>query len=128
MGTSDTGTPYAQISSSGDSPNLLGAITLLQKALAVHDTGGSGQADTTVILSEPDTNTGSTYDKYLSEISQDLENCEERGPPLSENIAKLFQNLAYNDINVKKLENLLKEVLPPENINGIEANKVNSEI
>ena len=110
MDTSDTGNPYAQISSSGDSPNLLGAITLLQKALAVHGTGGSGQADTTVILSEPDTNTGSTYDKYL----RDLEKCEERGPPLSENIAKLFQNLVCNDINVKKLENLLKEVLPPE--------------
>ena len=56
------------------SPNLLEAITLLQKALAVHDAGGSGQADTTVILSKPDTNTGSTYDEYLSEISQNLEN------------------------------------------------------
>ena len=59
---------------------------------------------------------------------QDLEKCEERGPPLNENIAKLFQNLVYNDINVEKHENPLKEVLPPENINGLEANEVNSEI
>ena len=126
--TSDIGTPNAQISSSGDSPNFIEAITLLQKALAVHGAGGSGQANTTVISSKPDTNTGSTYDEYLSKISQDLEKCEERGPPLNENIAKLFRNLVYNDINVEKLENLFKEVLPPENINGLEANKVNSEI
>ena len=46
--------------------------------------------------------------------------------PVNENIAKLFQNFVYNDINVEKLENLLKEVLPPENINGLEVNKVNS--
>ena len=126
--TSDIGTPNAQISSSGDSPNFIEAITLLQKALAVHGAGGSGQANTTVISSKPDTNTGSTYNEYLSEISQDLEKCEERGPPLNENIAKLFRNLVYNDINVEKLENLSKEVLPPENINGLEANKVNSEV
>ena len=126
--TSDIGTPNAQISSSGDSPNFIEAITLLQKALAVHGAGGSGQANTTVISSKPDTNTGSTYDEYLSKISQDLEKCEERGPPLNENIAKLFRNLVYNDINVEKLENLFKEVLPPENINGLEANKVNSEV
>ena len=44
-----------------------------------------------------------------------------KGPPLNENIAKLFQNL-------QKFENLLKKVLPPDNINGLEANKVNSEI
>ena len=59
---------------------------------------------------------------------QNLEKCEERGPPLNENIAKLVQNLVYNDINVEKLENLLKEVLSPGNKNGLEANKVNSEI
>ena len=59
---------------------------------------------------------------------QNLEKCEERRPPLNENIAKLVQNLVYNDINVEKLENLLKEVLSPGNKNGLEANKVNSEI
>ena len=33
-----------------------------------------------------------------------------------------------SDINVEKLETLSKEVLPPENVNGSEANKVNSEV
>ena len=64
----------------------------------------------------------------MSEISQDLEKCKETGLPLNENIVKLFQNHVYNDINVGKLENFLKEVLPPENINELEADKVNSEI
>ena len=36
--TSDTGTPNAQNRSLRDSPNLPEAITLLQKALAVHGT------------------------------------------------------------------------------------------
>ena len=53
---------------------------------------GSGQGDTTNILSKPD-NTGSTYKQYLNEILQDLEKREERWPPLNKNIAKLFQNL-----------------------------------
>ena len=90
--------------------------------------GSSRLADTTVISSKPDINIGSTYDEYLNKISQDLEKCEEKGPPLNKSIAEFFQNLAYNDINVEKFENLLKEVLPPKNINGLEANKVNSEI
>ena len=94
--TSDTGTPKnpnVQTSSSGDSPNLIEAITLLQKALTVHGIGSSGQDDTTVISSTPDTNTGSTYDEYLDEILQYLEKCEERGPALNENIATFFKTL-----------------------------------
>ena len=91
--TSDTGTPNAQIDSSGDSANLLEAITLLQKALAVHGAGGSGQADTTVILSEPDTNTGSTYDEYLSEILQDLKNMKKEDLLSMKILQKFFKTL-----------------------------------
>ena len=64
--TSDTGAPKipnAQTSSSGDSPNLIEAITLLQKALALHGASSGGQADITVISSKPDTNSGSTYNE-----------------------------------------------------------------
>ena len=129
--TSDAGTrntPNAQTSSSRDSPTLIEAITLFQKALAVHGAGSSGQENTRIISSKEDTNKGPTYNQFLNEILQDLEKCVKRGPPVNENIAKLFQNLVYNDINIEKLENLLKEVLPPENITGLEANKVTSEI
>ena len=55
---SDTGAPNilnARTSSLGDCPNLIEAISLLQKALAVHGASSSGQADTTVISSKPDT-------------------------------------------------------------------------
>ena len=50
--TFDTGTSKttnAQTTSSGDSPTLIEAITLLQRALAVHGAGSSGQTDTKVI-------------------------------------------------------------------------------
>ena len=66
--------------------------------MAVHSVGSSGQADTIIISSKPDINTGSTCNEYLSK------KCEERGPPLNENISKLFKNLVYNDIRVEKLE------------------------
>ena len=91
--TFDTGTPNTQISSSGDSANLLEAITLLQKALAVHGAGGSGQADTTVILSDPDTNTGSTYYEYLSEILQDLKNMKKEDLLSMKILQKFFKTL-----------------------------------
>ena len=111
-------TPNAQTSSSRDSPKLTVSITLHRKALAAHR-AGVGQTDTAIISSKPDTNIGSTYHEYLNKILQDLEKCEERGRPLNKNIAKLFQNLVYNDINVEKLENLLKEVLPPNKIDAL---------
>ena len=82
--TSDIGTPKtpnAQTSSSGDSPKLIEAITLLQKVLAVHGAGSSVQADTTITSSKPDTNTGYTYDEYLNEITQDLEKYEITAKP-----------------------------------------------
>ena len=72
--------------------------------MTVHVAGISGQTDTKIISSKLDTNTETTYDEYLKEISQDLEKCEERGPPFNENIAKLFQNLVYNDITLKYLK------------------------
>ena len=91
--TSVTGTPKshnAQTSSSGDSPNLTEAITLLKKGLIVHGAGISGQTDITVISSKPDNNTGSTYDEYLNEISEHLEKCEKRGPPLNVKYCKTY--------------------------------------
>ena len=63
--TSDAGTrntPNAQTSSSRDSPTLIEAITLFQKALAVHGAGSSGQENTRIISSKEDTNKGPTYD------------------------------------------------------------------
>lgn len=96
--------------------------------MAVHRAGSSGQADTAIILSKPYTNTGSTYYEYLNKILEALEKYGKRGPSLNENIAKTFLNLVYNEINIKNRENRLKGVLSSENITGLEASKVNSEI
>ena len=70
--TSDTENPkILNSSSSWDSPNLIEAITLLQKALAVHGVGGSGQADTTDISSKLDRNKGSTYNEYFKNMKKE---------------------------------------------------------
>ena len=45
-----------------------------------------------------------------------------------EKIASIFQNLIYNDINIEKHEVLLKETLPPENLDGLEPTRVNTVI
>ena len=70
--TSDTENPkILNSSSSWDSPNFIEAITLLQKALAVHGVGGSGQADTTDISSKLDRNKGSTYNEYFKNMKKE---------------------------------------------------------
>ena len=39
-------------------------------------------------------------------------------------MTKIFQDLIWNNTKPEKIENLLKSVLPPENIEGLEPNKV----
>ena len=53
---------------------------------------------------------------------------ERKGPPLNQKLTKIFQDLIWNNTKPEKIENLLKSVLPPENIEGLEPNKVNIEI
>ena len=43
-------------------------------------------------------------------------------------MTKTFQDLIWNNTKPEKVENLLGSVLPPENIGGLEPNKVNIEI
>ena len=65
---------------------------------------------------------------YLNDFSLDYENMERKGPPLNQKLTKIFQDLIWNNTKPEKIENLLKSVLPPENIEGLEPNKVNIEI
>ena len=65
---------------------------------------------------------------YLNDISLEYENIERKGPPLNQKLTKIFQDLIWNNTKPEKIENLLKSVLPPENIEGLEPNKVNIEI
>ena len=82
-----------------------------------------------------DTNSGTlcaneNSDEVHLNISFEYENIEEKGPPLNENLTKNFQDLIRKKKteNLKKIENLLKSVLPPENIEGLKPNKINIEI
>ena len=81
-----------------------------------------------------DTNSGTqcatenSDEDYLNDISLEYENTERKGPFLNEKLTKIFQNLIWNNTKPEKIENLLKSVFPPENIEGLEPNKVNIEI
>ena len=65
---------------------------------------------------------------YLNDISLEHENIERKGSPQDEKLSKIFQDLIWNNARPEKIENLLKSILPPENIEGLEPNKVNIEI
>ena len=65
---------------------------------------------------------------YLNNISLEYENIERKGSPLDQKLTKIFQDLIWNNTKPEKIENLLKRVLLPENIEGLEPNKVNIEI
>ena len=81
-----------------------------------------------------DTNSGTqcankdSDEDYLNDISLEYENIERKGPPLNKKLRKIFQDLIWKNTKPEKYENLLKSVLSPENIEGLEPNKVNIEI
>ena len=65
---------------------------------------------------------------YLSDISLEYENIERKGPPSNEKLTKIFQDLIWSKTKPDKIGNLLKSVLPPENIESLGPNKVNIEV
>ena len=58
----------------------------------------------------------------------ECENIERKGSPLNEKLTKFLQDLTWTNTKPDKIDNLLKSVLLPENIKGLEPNKVNIEI
>ena len=61
----------------------------------------------------------------LNDISLEYEKIERKGPPLNEKLTQICQDLIWNKTKPEKIDNLLKSVLPRENIKGLEPNKVN---
>ena len=123
--TSDTENPkILNSSSSWDSPNVIEAITLLQKALAVHGAGGSGQADTTDISSKLDRNKGSTYNEYFIRFRKMW-----RKRTFSKwKFCKTFTEPCIKWHKRRKTRKSWKGSIASSNINGLEAHKVNCEI
>ena len=123
--TSDTENPkILNSSSSWDSPNLIEAITLLQKALAVHGVGGSGQADTTDISSKLDRNKGSTYNEYFIRFRK----MWRKRASSKWKYCKTFTEPCIKWHKRRKTWKSWKGSIASSNINGLEANKVNCEI
>ena len=123
--TSDTENPkILNSSSSWDSPNHIEAITLLQKALAVHGAGGSGQADTTDISSKVDRNKGSTYNEYFIRFRK----MWRKRASSKWKYCKTFTEPCIKWHKRRKTWKSWKGSIASSNINGLEANKVNCEI
>lgn len=65
---------------------------------------------------------------YLGDISNDVTHQEKRGPPLNDKICKILQDMANSVHKEDKFQALMKETCPPENLEGLETNKVNVEV
>ena len=65
---------------------------------------------------------------YLNDILLEYQNIERKVPPLNEKLTKNFRDLIWNNTKPEKIENFLKSILPSENIEGLEPNKVSVEI
>ena len=65
---------------------------------------------------------------HLHDTSLEDKNIERKEPPLNEKLTKVFQDLIWNNTKPEKVENLLKSVLPAENVEGLEQNKARIEI
>ena len=58
----------------------------------------------------------------------EYENIERKKLLLNEKLAKKIKDLIWNNTKPEKNDNILKSVLPPENIEGLESRKVNIKV
>ena len=58
----------------------------------------------------------------------EYENIKRKKLPLNKKLAKKKKDLIWNNTKPEKIDNILKSVLLPENIEGLEPSKVNIEI
>ena len=83
------------------------------------------QNDSTV--SQADDSSAET--EYLENLTQEYERTEKRGPRISsEKLQKVTQDLIWGIYRTEKFEQVMEENFPPENIEGLEVNKVNIEV
>ena len=67
--------------------------------------------------------------EYLVNLTQEYERTEKRVPPISsEKLQKVTQDLIWGIYRTEKFEQVMEEIFPPENIEGLEVNKVNIEV
>ena len=72
--------------------------------------------------------TAGEEDKMLQNISQEFGKTDINGPPINEKLTNIFQDLTYGIFKVEKLEKLLNDIASPENMEGLEVNKVNDDV
>jgi len=67
-------------------------------------------------------------DELLTDISQEYQLTEMKGPPINEKLAKIFQDLSWGIHKKEKVEQVQKESLSPSNMENLDVQPVNIEI
>ena len=82
--------------------------------------------DSTVLQAADDS---STETEYLENLTQEYERFEKRGAPISsEKLQKLTQDLSWGIYRTERNYQVIEAISPPENIEGLEVNKVNIKV
>ena len=64
--------------------------------------------------------------KYLENLSQEYERTEKREVPISsEKLQKVSLDLIWGINRTEKFEQVMEEIFPPENFEGLAVNKIN---
>ena len=67
-------------------------------------------------------------DEILADICQEYKTGDEKGPPINEKLCKILQDLIWGVYKKEKLDQILKENIPPSNLKNLDIPPVNIEI
>ena len=71
-------------------------------------------------------NDGDTpQDKFTEGLEQDYKKVVQKGPPIDQRLANVFQDLAWGIFKQEKWDQVANDTIPPENIDSLEVTKVN---
>ena len=87
----------------------------------------------------PDNNTNGTdsvqdksgdtpQDKCAEELEQDYKKVVQKGPPIDQQLANVFQDLAWGIFKQEKWDQVISGTIPPENLESLDVTKANKEL
>ena len=68
------------------------------------------------------------YDDLLDDMYDEYEPTQKLGPPVNEELCKIFQDLIWGIHKEEKMKDVSENILAPSNIKGLQVNRVNPEI
>ena len=70
----------------------------------------------------------SPQDKCAEELEQDYKKVVQKGPPLDQRLANLFQDLAWGTFKQEKRDQVISGTIPPENLELLDVTKIKKEV